>query len=439
MEAQKVQRFIHQTITQSAIENGAREDDEFNLEVFQDRKRTIRLKRTKYKISTGNKFELDYATAKMQLPVFQMQKQEYELILIPYKDVGGFSEKSRYLLRSCGEAPFKLNGSFCFEALIERGDLVEIGFNRFAFLKPHSQLRLVNPTSPIEVEIIKSKLNVAIEGETGTGKSTLAKSVHEESGRMGAFVHLNLASFSPSLIESELFGHIKGAFTGAINDKKGALIEAHRGTLFLDEIDSLSWELQTKLLLFLDSQNVRAVGGSLNTQVDVRLIFASGTPLKKLVEQHKMRKDFYYRLTSGAVISLSSLRHSPQYVKSFCKEFESKHFISIKEDLVNFYFRCPWPGNFRQLQAHLNKKLVMSKGKKMLLDQSDYELLTEQNDSIDLFNEDFKTLDQVKRNYSLKVYLKCSKNLKKASQLLDISPNTLKAFVDHYEEIEESI
>jgi len=133
MEAQIVQRFIHQSLTQSAILHGAREDDEFTIEVFQDKKRHIRLKRTKYKIITGNKFELDYGSAEIQLPVFQMQKQEYELRLIPYKDIGGFTEKSRYLMRSCGEAPFKFNGSFCFEALIERGDVVEIGFNRLIF------------------------------------------------------------------------------------------------------------------------------------------------------------------------------------------------------------------------------------------------------------------------------------------------------------------
>ncbi|RPJ68885.1 MAG: sigma-54 factor interaction domain-containing protein [Alphaproteobacteria bacterium] len=303
------------------------------------------------------------------------------------------------------------------------------------FLRPGNISNRSQEQSLPPEEIIKSDLNIVIEGETGTGKTTLAKMIHEESGRSGRFVHLNLSSFAPSLIESEVFGHVKGAFTGAITEKRGAILEAHRGTLFLDEIDSLSIELQTKLLLFLDGHEFRSVGGSLPQKVDVRLIFASGTKMKTLIDQQKMRKDFYYRLTSGAVVPLMSLRDQTERIREICLEFEKNNFIILSSDLIDYYQQCPWPGNIRHLTSHLHKKKILSNGKKMILDRVDYDLLSDKVQACGFESHQLKSLEEIKMDYCLNVYMKADKNFLKASKLLDISPNTLKSLLSNREKL----
>lgn len=431
MGALRQERSVIKSLESSIGLKGVREDDEFLLDLFQDRRRSFRLKRTKYKITTASKFSFDFTSAEIQLPVFESSKSQFELVLVQHCASTEFNERSRYLMRSQGVTPFRLNGVQCFEAFLERGDVVDIGFNRIVFLKPKSLLKINETLDVVAPEIIKSPLNIMIEGETGTGKTTLARMIHEESARSGRFIHLNLSSFAPSLIESELFGHVKGAFTGAIREKRGAILEAHKGTLFLDEVDSLSIELQTKLLLFLDDYEVRAVGGSNSHKADVRMIFASGTKLKNLIEQEKMRKDFYYRLTTGAIISLHSLREHSFKIRELCLEFEKKHYLVMSEELIDYYQECPWPGNIRQLMSHLNKKKILANGKKIILDSVDHDLLTEKTQVQAFENHQLKSLEQIKMDYCLSVFMKSGRNVMKASKLLDISPNTLKALMNN--------
>ncbi|MFA6236688.1 MAG: sigma 54-interacting transcriptional regulator [Bacteriovorax sp.] len=438
MGAKNYERSVINTLESSIGLKGVREDDEFSLDLFQDRRRTFRLKRTKYKISTSSKFAFDFTTAEIYLPVFEAQKAEYELKLVQHFTSSVFNEKSRYLIKSLGAIPFRLNGVQCFEAFLERGDVVDIGFNRIHFLRPKSHLKISEEQKLLSDEVIKSPLNIVIEGETGTGKTTLARMVHEESGRNGRFIHLNLSSFVPGLIESELFGHVKGAFTGAVVEKRGAILEANRGTLFLDEIDSLSLELQTKLLLFLDNHEVRPVGGSTTQKADVRLIFASGTRLVKLVDQLKMRRDFYYRLTSGVVLTLTSLRDQPQKIRELSLEFEKQNCIIISEALLEYYQQCPWPGNIRQLNSHLQKKKILSNGKKIILDTTDHDLLNDKARASGFETHQLKTLEEIKMDYCLNVYMKADKNYLKASKILDISPNTLKSLLNNRNKVTDS-
>jgi transcriptional regulator of acetoin/glycerol metabolism len=437
MGALKVERSIINSLESSIGLKGVREDDEFMLDLFQDRRRTYRLKRTKYKIVTGSQFSFDFTTAEIQLPVFGAAQAVFELSLVQHASSIEYNEKSRYLMKSLSQSPFRLNGVQCFEAFLERGDVIDIGFNRIKFLRPKCHLEISEEanTTPnlLTDEVIKSSLNVMIEGETGSGKTTLAKKIHEESARSGRFIHLNLSSFAQGLIESELFGHVKGAFTGAITEKRGAILEAHKGTLFLDEIDSLTIELQTKLLLFLDNYEVRAVGGSATQKADVRLIFASGTKMKKLIEQQKMRKDFYYRLTSGVVISLSNLRENPAQIRDFCLDFEKENLTILSEDLIRYYEGCPWPGNIRQLLSHLSKKNILSLGKKIILDHLDHDLLNDKAEAIGYEPHQLKPLEEIKMDYCLNVFMKTNKNIMRASKLLDISPNTLKAMLKNLE------
>ena len=175
---------------------------------------------------------------------------------------------------------------------------------------------------------LNSSMPILLIGETGTGKTTIAKKIHDESGVGGNFVHLNLSSFSQSLIESEIFGHRKGAFTGAISDKKGAILEANKGTLFLDEIDSIDISLQTKLLTFLDNGEFRAVGGGSNTS-DVRMIYSSGKNIKDLVASGEMRLDFYFRLKNSLCLEVPNLRDNKDYLKDIIHEILDRNALSI--------------------------------------------------------------------------------------------------------------
>lgn len=435
MGAINLERSILNSLSNSVGLKGVREDDEVMLDIFQEKKKVIRLKRTHYTLKTSKFFSIDFLKSEIFFPVFETEEAEFELILLKHSDSSNYNDRSRYLLRSLGRTPFKLNGVMSFEAYLERGDVLEIGFNRIQFLRPKSHLKITENENMVNDSVVKSLLNIMIEGETGTGKTTLAKNIHEESGRTGRFVHLNLSSFSSSLIESELFGHVKGAFTGAINEKRGAILEAHKGTLFLDEIDSLSIELQTKLLLFLDSHEVRAVGGSTTCKADVRLIFASGRKMKNLLEEGKVRRDFYFRITSGECLTLDSLRDKPDKIKQLCLNFESENYVIISEELIKLYQNCPWPGNIRQLISHLMKKKILSNGKKIIIDNLDHELLNDKMVASGFENNQLKSLEEIKMDYCLNVFVRVDKNFSRASKVLDISPNTLKAILNNRERL----
>ena len=157
------------------------------------------------------------------------------------------------------------------------------------------------------------------------------KKIHRDSGKVGRFVHLNLSSFSRELVESELFGHTKGAFTGAVLEKMGAIKEAHRGTLFLDEIDSIDLEIQTKLLTFLDHGEYRQVGGGVQKS-SVRMIFSTGREnIKNLVEKGKIRLDFYYRIKNSLVINLPNLRDDKDLLKPHSEDYRRTFIFNLPE------------------------------------------------------------------------------------------------------------
>lgn len=424
-------RFIPQNFKDYLKNNGARPGDSLVLDVFQERKKTLNLTRKKYEIRLADQFEFETLTGKISLPRFGNQEGCYELYLV-VNEISQQEEDSRYLLRSTGMMPFKLNGVITYESFVEKSDIVEIGYNKIHF-KPKNQEEtqshfLINET------IVKSSLNIFIEGETGTGKTSLAKKVHENSFRQGNFVHLNLSSFSANLIESEIFGHVKGAFTGAINHKRGAIQQAHKGTLFLDEIDSLNLDLQTKLLLFLDNFEYRSVGSEVTQKSDVRLIVASGQNLMELVNQGKMRKDFYFRITSGHTVRLKSLREEGGLILEACRGYEKKNHVVIDPKLIDFYLRCPFPGNYRQLVSLLDKKRILSNGKKIVFDEEDALLLDEKVSFIHQAKDKIPTMEEVKRNCILRAYYLMDENIYKTAKVLDMSPNTIKSYLQKNQE-----
>ena len=220
-------------------------------------------------------------------------------------------------------------------------------------------IRMVAPTD----------MTVLVQGETGTGKELVASAIHYQSQRRdGPFVTINCAGFPESLLENELFGHEKGAFTGADHPKPGKIELAHGGTLFLDEIESISVVMQGKLLRVLEDQKVHRLGGGASIHVDMRVIAASNIPLKEMVAEGRMRSDFYYRI-NVIPIHLVPLRQRKVDIPLLMHDFlrhqpiaVEKGINTISKHVVNVLMDYAWPGNIRELQNILARAIVLAGG-----------------------------------------------------------------------------
>ncbi len=412
---------------------GLQEEDLIRIVPSYGKKRKIKIKR---KVIDFYSTDLEYKHSSLAGSVLlPSQKNESFHIQIKQEEVRGRNNtpKKRYFIIVLKGCPIKLNGNYIFSAYLERKDIVEIGFNQLHFESSDIELTSDERKHKILTQnhLTRSSLSILIEGETGTGKTSLAREIHQQSLREGKFVHLNVSSFSKNLLESELFGHIKGSFTGALNDKVGAIREAHKGTLFLDEIDSLPMDIQTKLLLFLDDNKVRPVGSSLEHQVDLRIIFSSGQKLQNLLKQSKMRKDFYFRLSSGELIQLRPLRETPVEIRKFCLELETKRSIQFSPELIEFYETLPWPGNYRQLKGHLERKYIHSKSSYLRFDHLDEELLSQDASLFLVEDEEQLSLKEIKIKYAKQVYFKNQNNYKISAEKLGISVRSLRNMIGY--------
>jgi formate hydrogenlyase transcriptional activator len=219
-------------------------------------------------------------------------------------------------------------------------------------------------------------------GETGTGKELIARAVHELSPRKGrTFVKLNCAAIPTGLLESELFGHEKGAFTGAIAQKIGRFELANGGTLFLDEVGDIPLELQSKLLRVLQEQEFERLGGTRTIKVNVRLVAATNCDLAKMVAAKDFRSDLYYRLNVFPLM-LPPLRARsddiPRLVRHFTHRFARRmhrQIDSVPESVMESLVRYPWPGNVRELQNVIERAVILSKGSALQVSLSDLQVL----------------------------------------------------------------
>lgn len=252
-----------------------------------------------------------------------------------------------------------VNDARVMEAFLQDGDIIRLGNQEMIFIeKPKEEntfpLKSRNEVWNQELQtlanIAKSDFPVLILGPSGTGKDVIAQALHGKSQReRGPFVSVNCSALSETLIESELFGHVKGSFTGAINDRKGAFEAARSGTLFLDEIGDLTYSLQAKLLRALENNEIRPVGADRNIKTDVRIIAATHQNLSEKIREGSFRSDLYFRLN---VVSVT-----PPALTFRMEDFEELLYSFARTLRVRFSFgaiarlkKHPWPGNIRELK-----------------------------------------------------------------------------------------
>jgi formate hydrogenlyase transcriptional activator len=248
--------------------------------------------------------------------------------------------------------------------------------------------------------------NVLIFGETGTGKELIARAIHTLSARKEhTLVRVNCAAIPTGLLESEMFGHEKGAFTGAIEQRKGRFELAHKGTLFLDEVEDIPVDLQPKLLRVLQEQEFERLGSSRTLKVDVRVVAATNTDLEELVAEKKFRSDLFYRLNVFP-ITLPPLRERiediPLLVHFFAQKFAKrmkKPIERIPTEVVTALSRYSWPGNIRELQNLIERAVILSRGS--VLDVPLAEL--KQSPKIAIDHNGGNTLEAVEREHILRV------------------------------------
>ncbi len=217
--------------------------------------------------------------------------------------------------------------------------------------------------------VATSDANVLVVGESGTGKELVADAIHARSPRsQGPWVKINCAALPKDLIESELFGHVKGAFTGATTDKVGLLEEAHRGSIMLDEITEMPLDLQAKLLRVLEERLVRRIGGSRTIPVDFRLITSSNRAPEDAVKEGRLRQDLYFRINT-VTITLPPLRERPGDIpllaRHYLQRFAAKHGRAVETISPEAYRRFlvhPWPGNVRELEHAIERAVLVARG-----------------------------------------------------------------------------
>lgn len=284
--------------------------------------------------------------------------------------------------------------------------------------------------------IAATEVSTMILGESGTGKEVLARTIHQQSPRAESpFIAINCASIPENLLESELFGFERGAFTGAHKMTKGKIECAHGGTLFLDEIGDMPYPLQAKLLRFLQERVIERIGGRQEISVDVKVISATHQDLKAMVEERSFREDLFYRL-SEMTLELPPLREREEDVlliarallHKFNDEF-NRNINSFSDDAVELLMSYPWPGNVRELQNKLKSAVIMADGKQITADDL---MLSSQTDSNPLPINLREVREKAEKRAISKALSVCEGNMSKAAELLGVTRPTLYAHIEKY-------
>ena len=309
----------------------------------------------------------------------------------------------------------------CFDTIIGQSEIIENKINKAA-------------------RVGRTNSSIIISGKTGTGKEIFARTIHCYSRRKGNFVPVNCSAIPESLFESEMFGYVEGAFTGASTEGRlGKFQKANKGTLFLDEIEALPLSMQPKLLRVLQDKEIVPVGGDKKIDVDVRIIAATNKDLRKLVEEGKFREDLYYRL-NVVEINLPELQERKKdiplfinhFIDQFCEENNIYTRPKIEPEVLKFLIEYPWQGNVRELKNAVEHLVLFSRNGMITKESIPDYILTENNkkqkDTLDLKeNLKNKEIELIKRALE-----KTEGNKKLAAELLNIPRSTLYYKLNNY-------
>ena len=335
------------------------------------------------------------------------------------------------------------------EKLVEHQNLVEENISLRQRLEDrHHFENIIAKSHKMQqvIEVIKtvarSNASVLIVGDTGTGKELVARAIHSQSHRRDKpFVAVSCAALPESLLESELFGHERGAFTGAVAQRKGRFELAHRGTLFLDEIGEISANMQVHLLRVLEEKQITRVGGTEPVKVDTRLVSATNKDLKMAVKEGRFREDLYYRL-NVVTIELPPLRERREDIPLLAQHFLAKFAVENQKEVsafspeaMDFIMNYHWPGNVRELENAIERAVILAKDNVITLAELPQEHLAPLPSSL-------RDLREVEREHILGVLAQTGGNYSEAARILGVTRMTLynkaKAFGMNVKKIDKS-
>ncbi len=298
-------------------------------------------------------------------------------------------------------------------------------------------LRMAEKVAPTSVPVL-------ITGESGTGKELVSYLVHRRSRRSsGPYVRVNCAALSESLLESELFGHERGAFTGAVSQRKGRFELAHGGTLLLDEISETTGRLQAELLRVLESQDFERVGGTQRVEVNVRVLATTNRDLLEAVRKGQFRRDLYYRL-AGVRLNLAPLRERREDIEELAWFFVNHYAREVRRKIqridsatLELFDRCPWPGNVRQLRNAVRTALILGEGPVLSIDDAPH--LRAELEQVESPDGEVLSLRELERQAIFQALRKTKSHQAKAAELLGITDRTLREKLRRYRQDDRPI
>jgi Nif-specific regulatory protein len=340
-------------------------------------------------------------------------------------NAGRFDEANLDFLKAFShQAAIAVKNAQLYEGLQkENRQLREQVYSRNQFPEMIGDSKKMNDLLETINSIADSEATVLIEGESGTGKELVAKAIHAHSRRSEKpFIPIFCGSLSESLLESELFGHKKGAFTGATENKPGLFEDAHGGSLFLDEIGEISAAMQVKLLRVLQEGETKRVGDNRIQRIDVRIIAATNKNMSKLVNSGEFREDLYYRL-NVIKMTMPPLRERKEDIPLLARHFlkiysekNKKYLKGIDAKAKQHLVRHKWPGNIRELENTIERAVIMAKDQ--YIKEADLQLTTSPEESV---TETGGSLKEFQKNYVLKILRACQGNRTKCAEELKVS------------------
>ena len=286
-------------------------------------------------------------------------------------------------------------------------------------------------------KISSADISVVITGASGTGKNIIAKYIHKHSSRKDKpFITVDVSCLSPQLIESELFGHEKGSFTGAVNSHTGAFERSNGGTLFLDEIGDLNLNLQKKLLSAIETKTIRRIGGEKEIKLDLRIITATNKNLKRMVQRKKFRRDLFFRLQE-ATIHLPRLQQRPDdipllvdyFINLYNKKYQ-KQVASMSDATISYIKNYSWPGNVRELKNVIKSAIAVSARDTIWVE--DILLYFAKRNEAKNENPNLMSLDEVQKNHVANVLNHYGWNKSQTAKILGVSRPRLNRLIERF-------